>query len=95
METSTPVFPNGRVGTTICSGTFVEVPAYAAVKEFKGTSADPKPAAPAALMKSLLERILFSPNMFEFSLRWIDLGSGFKCIGLRLRKGYGNFTGPI
>jgi hypothetical protein len=82
METSTPVFPNGRVGTTICSGTFVEVLACAAVKELKGPSADPKPAAPAALIKSLLERITFSPDMFVFSLRKIDFGSDFRSLGL-------------
>jgi hypothetical protein len=82
METSTPVFPNGRVGTPICSGIFVEVPACAAVKELKGPSADPNPAAPAALMKSLRERIPFSPGMIYFPLRWIDSESGFKSLGI-------------
>jgi hypothetical protein len=52
------------------------------VKGLKGKSADPKPAAPAALMKSRLERILFSPDMFDFSLRSIEVESGFKSLGL-------------
>jgi hypothetical protein len=82
METSTPVFPNGRAGTTNCSGTFVEVPACAAVKALKGTSADPKPAAPATLMKSRLERNFFSPDMFDISSQWIGSGSGFKRLGI-------------
>jgi hypothetical protein len=87
METSTPVFPNGRVGTTHCSGAFVEVPACAAVKALKGTSADPKPASPAALMKSRLERIFFSPDMFDISSQWIGFGSGFKGLGILTLEG--------
>jgi hypothetical protein len=75
MEKSTPVFPKGRVGTNFCSGAFVEVSACAPVEELKGTSADPRPAAPAALMKSRLERIFFSPDMFDISSQWIALDS--------------------
>jgi hypothetical protein len=82
METSTLFFPKGRVGTTICAGAFVGVLACAVVKELRGPSADPIPAAPAALMKSLLERIPFSSDMIDFSLRKIDFGSDFRSLGL-------------
>jgi hypothetical protein len=63
------------------------VPACAAVKELRGTSADPKPAALAALMKSLLVRILSSPDMFDVSFQWIDFGSDFKSLGLVTMEG--------
>jgi hypothetical protein len=33
--------------------------------------------------------------MFDFSSRWIEYGSGFKSLGLELRKGYGDLTGPM
>jgi hypothetical protein len=87
METSTPVFPNGRVGTTICSGAFVDVSACAPEEELKGTSAVPKPAAQAALMNSRLERIFFSPDMLDVSLQRVDFGSGFKSLGILTLEG--------
>ncbi len=43
------------MGTTFGSREAVDVVAWAAFKVPKGKSADPKPAAPAVLRKSLLE----------------------------------------
>ena len=64
METSTPVFPNGRVGTIFNSDIMGEAPAYAVwVTALNGASTDPKPAAPADLKKSLLDKLVFLPDI--------------------------------
>jgi hypothetical protein len=67
METFTPVLPNGRIGTVICSDASVAELPWACVSAFKGSNADPIPAAPAPLIKSRLEKYLFLSDMFRFS----------------------------
>jgi hypothetical protein len=46
---------------------FFEVMAWVVADALRGSSAEPKPAAPAALIKSLLEKFLFLPDMLNFS----------------------------
>jgi hypothetical protein len=59
IDTSTPVFPNGRVGTSIFSEFMLEALADASAETLMGTSDDPKLTAPAVLRKSLLDIVLF------------------------------------
>src|SRR5210317_150114 len=68
METFTPVFPNGRVGTVPCSGSLGKELPRAWVSELKPPKADPIPATPAVLIKFLLEILLLFPsiNVFPF-----------------------------
>jgi hypothetical protein len=67
METSTPVFPNGRVGTILSRGTVAEALAWDSLNALKGISDAPKPPAPADLINSLLENALFFRDMLIFS----------------------------
>ena len=66
METSTPVFPNGRFGTVIGSAVLAVLPPKAGGNELKVPKAAPKPAALVVLMKFLLEIFLFFPDMLNF-----------------------------
>jgi hypothetical protein len=52
-----PDFPNGRFGTVENSGCSDEGPACTGEEAPRGSSVDPKPAAPAILIKSLLEYV--------------------------------------
>src|SRR5512134_2075513 len=84
METSTPVFPNGRFGTAVSPDPCVDVPASAAVADPIGPSADPKPAAPTALMNARLDRMVFivvSPyfNVQSACTEWCPLLISFFC----------------
>jgi hypothetical protein len=68
MGTSTPVFPNGRVGTTISSELLIEELLCVWAKVLNGAIRDPNPPAQAVLIKSLLEKSSFLPDMLFFSL---------------------------
>jgi hypothetical protein len=67
IETFAPVLPNGLVGTTIWSAAIVEELPQACLMEPNCTSGVTKPAAPAILIKSLLENFIFLPDMPNFS----------------------------
>jgi hypothetical protein len=67
IETFTPVFPNGRIGTFIGSDASVVVLPRADDSMLKGITADPIPAAPARLIKSRLEKLPVLSDMLRFS----------------------------
>ena len=68
METSTPVFPNGRVGTNECTACLLaNRPAFPA-KDPLVLSKDPMPAAPVAFRKSRRDRSFPFPDMSISSL---------------------------
>lgn len=63
IDTSIPVFPNGRVGTISFSEFMVESLEGTCAEALKGTNDDPILTAPAALRNSLLDKIPFFSDM--------------------------------